>query len=301
MAILAKFQNRLFGLIAVLLVLFTSACQVEISIGKPTTIQKEALSPTATLQRIIAQSSQIPLPFPTNQLSPTMSAQRALYNPRPLSLPSPTNQPSPTDVNKVRVSPTPSPTAPPSINSTVTVTTSARTISPLSPPLLSTPISIIPAHSPPEHILAPNIGLDAAVTRTKWTVIEREGQQTSTWIIPDDAAGWHENSNLPGHGSNIVLSGHHNIGAEVFRNLIDLEKGNEIILIADGHDYHYIVTDRFILPERNVSEEQRKQNAQWIMPTLDERVTLVTCWPYNDNTHRLIVIAIPTTIGYKMS
>ncbi|HID54608.1 MAG TPA: sortase, partial [Anaerolineae bacterium] len=33
--------------------------------------------------------------------------------------------------------------------------------------------------------------------------------------------------------------------------------------------------------------------AEWIMPTEDERITLVTCWPYTDNTNRLIVVAQP--------
>jgi sortase A len=37
----------------------------------------------------------------------------------------------------------------------------------------------------------------------------------------------------------------------------------------------------------------RLQNAQWIQPTTDERLTLVTCWPYNDNSHRLIIVARP--------
>lgn len=102
---------------------------------------------------------------------------------------------------------------------------------------------------------------------------------------------------MPGHGGNIVLSGHHNLGIEVFRNLVALEEGNEIILRADNRDYYYVVTDRFILPERNVSEEQRRQNAQWIMPTVDEQITLVTCWPYNGNSHRLIVVAKPLIRG----
>jgi sortase A len=111
--------------------------------------------------------------------------------------------------------------------------------------------------------------------------------------VPENAAGWHANSALPGHGSNVVLSGHHNLGAEVFRYLVDLEVGDQIILQADGRDYPYTVTDHFILPERGIPAEQRQQNAQWILPTVDERVTLVTCWPYSDNSHRLIVIAKP--------
>jgi sortase A len=121
--------------------------------------------------------------------------------------------------------------------------------------------------------------------------VSQDGVETSIWDVPDDAAGWHQNSALPGQGGNVVLSGHHNLGAEVFRYLVDLKKGDEIILQADGRDYRYMVADHFILPERDISTEQRQQNAQWIMPTADERLTLVTCWPYNDNSHRLIVVA----------
>ena len=28
-------------------------------------------------------------------------------------------------------------------------------------------------------------------------------------------------------------------------------------------------------------------------PTTDERITLITCWPYTSNTHRLIIVAKP--------
>jgi sortase A len=122
-------------------------------------------------------------------------------------------------------------------------------------------------------------------------VADEAGQTGSVWVVPDEAAGWHQNSALPGHDGNVVLSGHHNMGAEVFRYLVDLEAGDEIVLKADGRDYRYRVTDVFILPERGVSDEQRQQNALWIMPTNTERLTLVTCWPYNDNSHRVIVLA----------
>jgi len=37
----------------------------------------------------------------------------------------------------------------------------------------------------------------------------------------------------------------------------------------------------------------RRQNARWIAPTTDERLTLVTCWPYTGNSHRLIIVAKP--------
>ena len=48
-----------------------------------------------------------------------------------------------------------------------------------------------------------------------------------------------------------------------------------------------------LLEEKGMPEEVRRSNAQWIAPTDDERVTLVTCWPYTSNTHRLVIVAKP--------
>ncbi|MFN8455275.1 MAG: sortase [Anaerolineae bacterium] len=196
----------------------------------------------------------------------------------------PTEPSSPSPVS-LTATPSPVPASP-----TLAPTATPTPINPTPSPT-ATPQPIIPAQTSPTHILAPAINLAAPVEVAGWTVVKKDGSEISNWLVPDGAAGWHQNSALPGHGGNVVLSGHHNMGAEVFRYLVDLKKGDDIILQADGRDYHYFVTEHFILPERGVSEEQRRQNAQWIMPTSEERLTLVTCWPYNDNSHRLIVVA----------
>ena len=48
-----------------------------------------------------------------------------------------------------------------------------------------------------------------------------------------------------------------------------------------------------ILPEKYEQIEVRMNNAQWILPSVDERLTLISCWPYETNTHRVIVVARP--------
>ncbi len=48
-----------------------------------------------------------------------------------------------------------------------------------------------------------------------------------------------------------------------------------------------------ILPERDQPLSVRLANAQWIEPSTDERLTLITCWPKDNNTHRLIIVAVP--------
>jgi sortase A len=154
----------------------------------------------------------------------------------------------------------------------------------------ATPIRRIPAASAPDRILAPTIGLDAPVVEVQWRAA---ANGVSEWQISDDAAGFLSGSALPGTAGNTVLSGHHNIEAKVFERLHELRPGDEVTLRAAGRPYRYVVEDSFILPERGVPDEQRMQNARWIGPTADERLTLVTCWPANDNSHRLIVIAHP--------
>ncbi len=135
--------------------------------------------------------------------------------------------------------------------------------------------------------MSPAIGLDAPVVPVGWTVTD-EG---AIWDSADHAAGWHQSSTYPGHVGNTVLSGHHNIKGKVFRYLIDLEPDDEVFLYVGDTAYHYVVTEKHLFEEKGKPEEVRRANAQWIAPTDDERLTLVTCWPYTSNTHRLIIVA----------
>lgn len=258
---------RFFWPVIILVFIGTSACRVEIGVGAQT--QKSLPDTSLTLL------NNTPVMLPT--LSVTNVAQVEItLTPNPPSEVSPQAE---TKLTGISIQPTFTPTSLSELDSDNEPIDTPR------------PQSIPPAQSPPSRIVVPTIGLDAPVETVGWDIIKQGKTDASVWVVPEKAAGWHQNSSLPGHGGNVVLSGHHNVGSEVFRNLVNLKKGDEIILQADGHDYYYKVTDHFILPERGVSEEQRQQNAQWIMPTTDERLTLVTCWPYSDNSHRLIVIA----------
>jgi sortase A len=113
------------------------------------------------------------------------------------------------------------------------------------------------------------------------------------WEVASNGAGWHVNSEYPGNGGNVVLSGHNNIEGEVFRDLIDLAEGDTVRLFVDDTVYPYEVVGKMLLEEEGMPLDKRRQNAQWIGPTDDERLTLVSCWPYSTFTHRLIIIALP--------
>jgi sortase A len=184
-------------------------------------------------------------------------------------------------------SPTPTPT---SLPATPTAVPPASTPVPTSPAPSTRPP---PATAPPDRIVAPAIGLDAPVVPVGWKTVEENGQEVTEWEVADYAAGWHKTSAYPGNVGNTVISGHHNIRGEVFRYVVNLEPGHIVDLYVGQTVYRYMVTEKYILREKGMPPEVREENARWIAPTDDERLTLVTCWPYTNNTHRVVVVAKP--------
>jgi len=146
----------------------------------------------------------------------------------------------------------------------------------------------------PTRLVIPAIGLDAPVQTVGWSLVNQGGQTVSMWNVPNRrAAGWLRTTALVGQPGNTVLDGHHNIAGEVFRDLLNLEPGDAVQVWVGAQPREYVVTLRKIVPEKGQPLEVRLANAKWIQPTKDERVTLITCWPYTNNTHRLIVVALP--------
>lgn len=151
-----------------------------------------------------------------------------------------------------------------------------------------------PEAEPPHRLSIPAIRLDAPVVPAGLTTVREGGQEWITWKPPDDfAAGWLTTSAYPGQPGNVVLIGHHNIYGKVFANLYRLRPGDRIYLETRRQVYVYRVEAIHILPEKGQPLEVRQRNLQWVLPTPDERLTLVTCWPAYTNTHRLIVVARP--------
>jgi LPXTG-site transpeptidase (sortase) family protein len=160
------------------------------------------------------------------------------------------------------------------------------------------PTPVFKAENPsglvPDRISIPAIQLDAPVIPAKVKEINFQGQKYYQWVAPDEfAAGWHNTSALLGDQGNVVLNGHHNEFGEVFGQIIQLHEGDIIELYSGDYVYKYKVAYTLILPERFKSLTIRQENAMWIMPTTDTRLTLITCWPPSSNTHRVIVVAFP--------
>ena len=146
----------------------------------------------------------------------------------------------------------------------------------------------------PVRIVIPSIGLSAPVVNATYKKILLQGDVFDQWVAPNSfAAGWHSTSALLGETGNTVLSGHHNDFGEVFGKLIDINVGDAIVVMSDDKVYNFTVTNKMVLQELDVPISQRIDNARWIGHSDDVRLTLVTCWPKDTNTHRLVVVAKP--------
>lgn len=150
----------------------------------------------------------------------------------------------------------------------------------------------------PDRIIIPSINVDAPVIPMEVRTIQFNGSNYTQWDTPNEyAVGWHRTSALLGLPGNTVLNGHHNVYGEVFGSLVQLRSGALIELYSGDHIYKYIVAETLLIPERFRPLQERMSNSGWIAQTRDERITLITCWPKESNTHRVIVIAYPENIG----
>ncbi len=251
---------------------------------------------------VLSPPTETPVPSPTATLAPTkLPTPTPTYVLGPAGLPPEILPETPLEGQAVSIpetdeqSSTPLPAT--SIAATVPVTTLPPTNTPAPTPTAThTPVPTVPppaADSEPTRLVIRSVGIDTPVVPVGWSIVEQNGQQFSVWDVADYAAGWHKTSALPGQPGNTVLAGHHNIKGEVFRYLVDVQEGDEVDLYVGDTVYRYYVEQKLIVREKGEPLEVRRQNAQWIAPTGDIRVTLVTCWPYTNNTHRVIVVARP--------
>jgi LPXTG-site transpeptidase (sortase) family protein len=146
----------------------------------------------------------------------------------------------------------------------------------------------------PDKLEIPAINLIAPITISDYNHTNIEGETFGQWVAPSEfAAGWHPDSALLGQTGNVVINGHHNEFGLVFGDLINLKIGDIIKVYFKDEVYTYVISNKLILPERFQEASVRLGNARWLAKTDDTRLTLVTCWPKESNTHRLIIVARP--------
>lgn len=109
-------------------------------------------------------------------------------------------------------------------------------------------------------------------------------QHTVTESVLQNNVGHVEGSSLPigGLGTHSVLSAHTGLpGAVLFTYLEKLVEGDVFYIYIMGVEHKYVVDKISIVLPNDTSE-------LYIDPNMDY-VTLITCTPYGENTHRLLV------------
>ncbi len=148
----------------------------------------------------------------------------------------------------------------------------------------------------PIRLVIKSINLDTPVVKATWRKVMYEGYVFDQFKAPKNAAGWHPNSAMLGAVGNTVVNGHNNMDGEVFRYLEKVQVGDYIQVYSEDRVFTYVVSNTMKLHEAGESSKTRMQNASWIGESNDERLTLVSCWPYDSNAYRLIVVAKPVGV-----
>lgn len=134
------------------------------------------------------------------------------------------------------------------------------------------PAVAIPTPGPeaPTRIVVPALNVDALIV---------EGD---SWEQLKLGVGHHLNTANPGERGNMVLSAHNDIYGEIFRRLDNLELGDEVVVYAGEQPYRYSVTAKQIVEPTEV---------EVLGTTTKPVVTLISCFPYMVDTHRIVVVA----------
>lgn len=152
--------------------------------------------------------------------------------------------------------------------------------------------------APPVQLQIPELEIDVPVVPMTWEIVTVEGERTTRWTPPEDAAGWAVNSAGVGALGNVVIAGHQARGEAVFEAIAlgEVEVGQKILLSDEtGATATYeVAAISEPIPLFGASETERALAAAYVAPTTDARLTLVTGWPAATTTHRIFVIALLT-------
>jgi sortase A len=106
--------------------------------------------------------------------------------------------------------------------------------------------------------------------------------QGDGWEQLKKGVGQHIGSTNPGEQGNLVLSAHNDIFGEIFRDLDRLRPGDLVIVFTNQRSYTYIVVDTKVVSPNAV---------EYIAPTVQPTVTLISCYPYLKDNMRIVIIA----------
>lgn len=125
-----------------------------------------------------------------------------------------------------------------------------------------------PGPGQPTRIQIPAINVDAQIV------------PGDSWDQLKKGVGHHVGTANPGERGNVVLSAHNDVFGEIFRNLDQLEAGDEVIIYSGPQRYRYVISGR-----RLVAPTQTDVMAS----THEPSITLISCYPYLVDNQRIVV------------
>lgn len=132
------------------------------------------------------------------------------------------------------------------------------------------PIVPTPAPEQPRQISIAKIGVNAPIFQG------HEEEQLKKGV------GHSIGTALVGEVGNMVLSAHNDIYGEIFRNLDQLESGDEVVVSSGRESYTYVI---------NAIQTVEPTAVEVMAPTDHASLTLISCYPYLIDNKRIIVKA----------
>ena len=106
--------------------------------------------------------------------------------------------------------------------------------------------------------------------------------QGQDWEQLKKGVGQFVGSTAPGRSGNVVLAAHNDIYGEIFKDLDQLQRGDEIIISSERQQYTYVVRETLVVEPTDT----------WVMePTEHASTTLISCYPYLVDNKRIIIFA----------
>jgi sortase A len=103
------------------------------------------------------------------------------------------------------------------------------------------------------------------------------------WNALQQGIGMLPNGSLPrNNGDNVVLAAHNDIYGEIFRDLDQLEAGDELQIQTRSGIYTYSVRETLLVEPDDVHVMESQGTAM---------LTLISCYPYQVNNQRIVVYA----------
>ncbi len=117
----------------------------------------------------------------------------------------------------------------------------------------------------------PRLGLDATIVQgVDWEALKAGVGQLPNGVNPGDVEG------------NVVLAAHNDIYGELFRHLDQLQPGDPFQIRTETQVYNYVVTEQLIVEPNDVYVMENRGGST---------VTLISCYPYQVNTQRIVIFA----------